>query len=157
MTHSNFSIITLFCLLFFFILLSCNEATHQSGNLKIDTSKKENTNLTSVDKSSDSLLKTNDIEEKIIDTIFKLAEVKQRAKYIEQQTKGERHLKVWIEETPKQPGQNYYSIKVGEDNGTNLVTHFNFYVYPDSMRIMYYDIANDSEVTLDKWRKINGM
>ena len=62
-------------------------------------------------------------------------------------------MKVWVEETPKQPDQNYYWIKVGEDNGINLVTHFNFYVYPDSMRIMYYDTANDSEVTLEKWRK----
>jgi hypothetical protein len=85
-----------------------------------------------------------------------LTEVKERAKYLEKQTEGKRHLQIWIADTPsiKQP---YYYVQVGEDNGTNFVTHFNFYVYPDSMRIMYYDTQNDTELTLDKWRKINGM
>jgi hypothetical protein len=96
------------------------------------------------------------LEEKIIDTIFKLKEVKERAKYVEQQTRGERRLKVWVEDTPNLRDHKYYWIKVGEDNGTNLVTHFNFYVYPDSMRIMYYDITSDSVLTLNKWRKVSG-
>ena len=72
-------------------------------------------------------------------------------------SKGKRHLKIWVADTPNLPDQKYYWIQAGEDNGTNLVTHFNFYVYPDSMRIMYYDTQSDSELTLNKWRKINGM
>jgi hypothetical protein len=107
------------------------------------------------DKSTRGSGKNNSLEEKIIDTIFKLSEVKERAKYIEQQTKGKRRLHIWIEDTPQSSGQKYYWVKAGEDNGTALVTHFNFYVYPDSMRIMYYDITKDKEFTLSQWRKMN--
>ena len=152
MTHSNFSIVTLFYLLLFG-LHSCNQTTNKSENLNDDTIKKENPHIGFVDKPIDSLAKTNDAEEKIIDTIFKLKGVKERAKYIEHQTKGKRHLKIWVEATPKKPKENYYWIKVGEDNGTNSVAHFNFFVYPDSMRIMYYDTPSDTEMTLDKWGK----
>jgi hypothetical protein len=86
-------------------------------------------------------------QKKITDTIFKLEKVKQRSNYIDQQTKGKRHLQLWIAETPKL-NQPYYYIQVGEDNGTNFVTHFNFNIYPDSMRIMFYDIRTEKEITL---------
>ena len=153
-----FSTLTLFSLLLS-ALLSCNASSNHSDNLNTtDTIKNKNKSSTLNDKQTDSVTQNDDIEEKIIDTIFKLTEVKERARYIEQQTKGERHLKVWTEDTPNLPAQKYYWIKVDEDNGTNLVTHFNFYVYPDSMRIMYYDINDDKEMTLDIWRRqLNGM
>jgi len=96
-----------------------------------------------------------DVEEKIIDSIFKLPEIIKRAKYIEQETKGKRHLKVWVSDIPHLPDQKYYWVKAGEDNGSSLVTHFSFYVYADSMRIMYYDINDDKELTLSEWRKVN--
>jgi len=139
-------------------LFACNQTSNQSGNSKkVDTTVNANASSTLSAKQKDSAGTNNDIEGNIIDTIFKLTEVKERAKYINQQTKGKRHMKVWIEDTPNLPDQRYYWVKAGEDNGASLVTHFNFYVYPDSMRIMYYDITNDMEMTLDKWRKINGM
>lgn len=135
-------------------LFACNQTSNQSDHSKkMDTTVNTNASPTLSTKQKDSAVNNDGIEEKIIDTIFKLTEVKERAKYIDQQTKGKRHLKVWIEDTPKLPDQKYFWIKVGEDNGTNLVTHFNFYVYPDSMRIMYYDIQADSAITLGKWRK----
>jgi hypothetical protein len=154
MTFAKYSILTLLlCALF-----ACNQTSNQSDNSKkIDTIVNANTLKILPAKQKDSTVNNNDIEEKIIDTIFKLTEVTEREKYIEKQTKGKRHLKVWIENTPNLPDQRYYWIKAGEDNGASLVTHFNFYVYPDSIRIMYYDITNDIEMTLDKWRKINGM
>jgi len=140
-----------------FALLGCNQTSKQSDNLKkIDTTKTAISNSTTSTKKADNSISNDDVEEKIIDTIFKLTEVKERAKYIEKQTKGKRHLRVWVADTPNLPDQKYYWIKVGEDNGTSLVTHFDFYVYPDSMRIMYYDTPSDSELTLNKWRKING-
>jgi hypothetical protein len=40
------------------------------------------------------------IEEKIIDIIFKLPEFRERAAYIEKQTKGKRHLGIIIYERP---------------------------------------------------------
>ena len=139
-------------------VLACNQTSKPSGSVsKIDTPRSPTTSSTVVTTPKGDSLNENEAEENIVDTIFNLPEVIKRAKYIEQRTKGKRHLKVWIEDTPHLRDRKYYWVKVGEDNGSSLVTHFNFYVYPDSMRIMYYDIDSDKQLTLFEWRKINGM
>lgn len=136
-------------------LLACNQASKHSDSLKaIDASRGD------TDKTIVNVIKTTDTtstfnersEEDIIDTIFKLPEILERAKYIEVQMKGRNHLKVWIAGTPVSLNQKYYWIKAGEDNGSSLVTHFNFFFYPDSTRIMYYDPESDRELTLSEWR-----
>ncbi len=91
------------------------------------------------------------IERSVIDTIMALQEVKQRAHFIENETKEKRHLAVFIASEPDSVN-SYYWIKVGEDNGDAFATHFNFFVYPDSMCIMYYDVVEDAEVSLEEWR-----
>jgi hypothetical protein len=86
-----------------------------------------------------------------VDTLFKIPQVIAQSKYMEKETKGERRLKIWIGSKPS-AADNYYWMKVGEDNGMSLVTHFNFHVYPtESMRIMYYDETEDRELTLQEW------
>ena len=92
------------------------------------------------------------IEDKIIDTIFKLKEVKQRASYMKKVTNDKRHLSIVIngEPTKEQP---YYWIKVWEDNGSSYVTHFNFIVYPNPFEIKYFDAVNDTEISLKEWRR----
>lgn len=91
-------------------------------------------------------------EEKAYNAILALPEVKERAAYIEKQTNGERHMKLWTTDKPS-GHHNYYTINVGEDNGSALVTHFQFYYYPTSKKILYYDTANDKPLTLEEWRK----
>jgi hypothetical protein len=141
-------------LLLIFISLSCNQASEKSDNFnKIDTGKTSNTTSTFSSKQNDSSIIYNQLKEKVTDTIFKLPEVKERAKYIEQKTKGKRHLMIWIADTPNLPVRKYYWVKVGEDNGMSLVTHFNFFVYFDSMRIMYLDVIHGTEINLDAWRR----
>ncbi|RZL44597.1 MAG: hypothetical protein EOP00_19535 [Pedobacter sp.] len=147
----------------FFICFACNHTSNQSNSIeaidtaKVDTTKTVNINSTIPADGADSSIINENLEDEIIDSIFSLTEVKERAKYIEEQTRGKRHLKIWVADIPNTFDHKYYWIKVGEDNGTNLVTHFNFYVYLDPLRIMYYDTQNDNELTLNKWRKINGM
>ena len=160
MTPSKLSVLTSLLL----VLFACNQTSKQSDNVKTTDSTKVDTAKTVIAKSAvstkkaDRSISNEEVENKIIDTIFKLTEVKERAKYIEEQTKGRRHLKIWVADTPNLSDQKYYWIKAGEDNGTNLVTHFNFYVYPDSMRIMYLNTLDDKELTLEEWRKTrNGM
>ncbi len=142
-----------------FALFACNQTSKQTDNVnKIETTKGETTksvfiNSNNSSKNADSSINKDEAEVKMINAIFKLTEVKERAKYIEEQTNGKRHLKIWVGSRPHMPDQKYYWIKAGEDNGSNLVTHFNFYVYPDSMRIMYYNTESDSEIPLNKWRK----
>jgi len=103
----------------------------------------------------DSVVKDDKDEDKIYNLILAIPEVKERGNYIEKETKGKRHIQLMIVETPKDNKSNYYCVKVGEDNGTNFVTHFNFYVYPEKPEIKYYDIINDTAISLDAWRKNN--
>ena len=147
----------LICAFLFFTLPAFSQNSHRPAHLKTSHSIKASIeDSTASTKNADSLIGNDGVEDKIIDTIFKLTEVKERGRYIRTQTKDNTHLKVWIEDMPDLRGHKYYWIKVGEDNGISLVTHFNFFVYPDSMRIMYYDTRNDREMTLAKWRKVNG-
>ena len=92
------------------------------------------------------------LENKIIDTIIKLKEVRDRAKYVLDQTKGKRHLQyaIWGKPSSEKP---YYWLKVLEDNGDTYYTHFNFYVYPKTMTIKYWDTKNDEVLDLKTWRE----
>lgn len=94
------------------------------------------------------------------DTVYKLIlslpEVAKRARYIQEQTKGERHLEVMIAESPKENVRDYYWVKAGEDNGNAYVTHFNFYVFPTrNWEIKYLDPVKNVVITLEEWRKEN--
>lgn len=102
---------------------------------------------------TDSIIESDKNEKKIYEIILALPEVKERANYIERHTKGARHLRVWIYQTPNETGEKYYWVKAGEDNGTNFVSHFNFFVYPDNFEIKYYDTVNDTIINLETWRK----
>jgi hypothetical protein len=86
-----------------------------------------------------------------MDAVAALPEVQQWGIFLEQQTQGERHMKFWAWGAPK-PDAPYYWIKVGEDNGMSLVAQFNFFVYPESGRIMYYDVVEGEPITLEAWR-----
>ena len=90
-------------------------------------------------------------EDWIYDTIISLKEVKDESLYVEQHSMGKRQISVIVVQTPS-PTDPYYWVKVGEDNGTNLVTYFNFYVYSTPKKIMFYDAKNDSLLDLSSWR-----
>ena len=91
-------------------------------------------------------------ENRVIDTIANLKEVKKRASYLEDQTKGKRHLRyaIWGRPAKETP---YYWIKVMEDNGDAYVTHFDFYLYPKTMTIKYSDPITGEVLDLNTWRE----
>lgn len=95
-------------------------------------------------------------EDRILDTILDLKEVRDREKYVVDQTKGKHHLKSMI---PQEPSKSdpYYLVKVVEDNGMSYYTHFNFYVYPNTLRIEYYDTMTGEAMDLQTWRKKEGI
>lgn len=136
----------------FFILQACNDnkensdETGKAGTLK-DSSQSSDNSLLPTDSA-----KLQEEENRIVDTIFKLPEVQEMQKSIDKQTAGKRSLKIFITDTPT-TANNYHWVKVAEDNGSNLVTHFNFFVYPNIERIMYFDVVADKEMTLEEWRK----
>lgn len=92
------------------------------------------------------------VERRILDTITKLKEVRERIKYVDEKTKGKRHLAFVIWEKPTQQNP-YYWVKVTEDNGMTYYTHFNFFVYPQPIIIKFLDTANDNVTDLKTWRK----
>ncbi len=103
--------------------------------------------------SPDSTGSDSAIEAAILDTIFNLPEIKQSAGEIERATGGKRRLQVWVNDTPHLPDQPYYIVSTGEDNGSSLVTENTFYVYTHPARVLYYDVVNDTAISLADWRK----
>ncbi|PQJ11293.1 hypothetical protein CJD36_005680 [Flavipsychrobacter stenotrophus] len=91
--------------------------------------------------------------DKILDMVLALPEVKAEIKYVEKESKGTRHLAAAMYATPSE-NRNYYWVKVWEDNGMNYVSHFNFFVDPQTLSIKYLDTINDTLLDLKAWRHI---
>jgi hypothetical protein len=91
------------------------------------------------------------LEDKILDTVLSLSEVKQEAKKVERLSHDKRHLSDVIYQKPSKDF-NYYWVKVWEDNGGAYATHFNFYVQPKTLEIKFYDVVNDKLLDLKTWR-----
>jgi hypothetical protein len=79
-------------------------------------------------------LSADNTEEKVLNLVEKQKIVKDEIKLIDSLSAGLRHITLLptLEDTVK----NIYLIKVGEDNGTNLVTYFNFFVDANTMTIL---------------------
>lgn len=129
------------------IVFSCNNGNKDS---KISSGIVRNDKLNK--EKSEKIDKSENIEDKIIDKILDLPEIKERTAYIIKETGGQRNLKIWIVSTPDK-NNNFYVVKAAEDNGMSYVTHFEFHVYPKTMEIKYYDVLSDSELSLAEWRK----
>ena len=73
-------------------------------------------------------------KEKVLNLVEQQKIVKAQIKLIDSLSSGQRHISLvpTLDDTTK----NIYLIKVAEDNGTNLVTYFNFLVDANKMRIL---------------------
>ncbi|WP_430406379.1 hypothetical protein [Fluviicola sp.] len=98
----------------------------------------------------DTHVKITHTEDKLIDLVWQLPEVKNLSDKIERESKGKRHLVGRISSTPSDD-QEYYGVSVAEDNGEALATYFEFRIYPDNT-MYYYDVVEDQELTLKEWR-----
>jgi hypothetical protein len=90
-------------------------------------------------------------EDIVLKKILQLPEVKKRISDVKKRSKGKRHLKfaIWQKPTAK---ENYYWVKVIEDNGVAYHTHFNFFVDSINLAIRYFDTSTDKAITLSEWR-----
>jgi hypothetical protein len=91
-------------------------------------------------------------EESAVDTIWNLAETQDRNDLVIKKSNNERKLSIIVFEKPSESNDHRYWIKVVEDNGVNYVSHFNFFVYPVTNEIKYYDTETNKELELEKWR-----
>lgn len=87
----------------------------------------------------------------LIDSIWTLKPIQDKNNDIFTKSEGKRKLSILIYKTAKETNKGYYWIKVGEENGSNFVSHFNFYVYPANNQIMFFDAINTAEIPLKKW------
>jgi hypothetical protein len=55
---------------------------------------------------------------------------------------------------PVETNSANYWIKVGHDNGSNMVSQFNFFVDTLTYEIRYLDTKSDKQLTLTEWRKM---
>ncbi len=94
-------------------------------------------------------------EDKCVSLIEVLPEVNSLADEIEKNSQDKNHLTIWIAADPSETKIKYFWVKVGEDNGDNIVTLHNFYVDPKRDEVLYYDVVNDTLVTMEYWRKLN--
>lgn len=95
---------------------------------------------------------TDAFEDKALDTIFKLKEVKEMSAYIKKESKGKHRLVLFVNGTPSKETP-YYWIKAWEDNGLTEVTVFDFFVYPKPVEIKFYDTIKDTAISLKEWRR----
>jgi hypothetical protein len=87
-----------------------------------------------------------------MDTCMQIPEIKEDNAYIKHTTHGKRVLFPMIYGDPDKE-HPYYWVVVGENNGMCFVTHFTFYVYQKSGKILFYDRFNEKAMDLPTWRK----
>jgi hypothetical protein len=75
---------------------------------------------------------------KICDLILALNVVRYADNYVRKVTHGKRHLFAYISDSPTRK-ENFYWVKVAEDNGMSYVTHFTFRVDSKTYDIRYLD------------------
>ncbi|WP_341902179.1 hypothetical protein [Fluviicola taffensis] len=144
-------------ILFTTLLLSCgnNQEEKQEAETPVETQTLNEEPLPELKKEAkkpkeDTHVKITHTEDKLIDLVWQLPEVKSLSDKIERESKGKRHLVGRISSTPSDD-QEYYGVSVAEDNGEALATYFEFRIYPDNT-MYYYDVVEDQELTLKEWR-----
>jgi hypothetical protein len=93
------------------------------------------------------------IEDRVLDRIKHLPEVKERAEYVKVHSNNERHLQYTIFQKPTKQNK-YYWVKVLEDNGEMYHAQFNFYVNGKTLAIKYFDPQLDTVIDYKVWKKM---
>jgi hypothetical protein len=97
------------------------------------------------------------IETKIITAVSKIDKVVERNLIVQSNSKGQRSLEFMIISRPSENQYGKYWVKVFEDNGVNLIPHFNFLVESDKMQIFFLHTTTDSLISLKEWQNPNGI
>jgi hypothetical protein len=93
-------------------------------------------------------------EDKIIDRLYLLPEIKEKNRYIDSFT-NHKHGIAFI--TMKKPNSksDYYWIQAGYNSDIRFEPYYNFYVYYPKMKIEVLDPSTDKVYSLKDWRKRN--
>jgi hypothetical protein len=86
-------------------------------------------------------------EAKVCELIASLPVVVHADNYVRKVTKGKRHLFTYLDSGPTRD-DNYYYVKVAEDNGMSYHTHFIFLVDPKTYAIKWLNTVTDERIPL---------
>lgn len=94
------------------------------------------------------------IEDRIVDQLFFLPEIKAKNRFINSITQH-KHGITFV--TLKKPTaeSDYYWMQAGYNGALRFEPYYNFYVYYPKMRILIFDPATNTPYTLSEWRKRN--
>jgi hypothetical protein len=141
-------------IVYFSMLAACsNNKPRQVSDTSIvrDTNKKESV---VVNKNTQATTSTtlDRVEDSVISAVLNLPEMIAFSHLVDSVNHGQRKVMSDIFSSPTKDS-NYYWVRVGEDNGDMFVVEYHFFVYPPKMLIKYYDVADDTVISLGEWRK----
>lgn len=74
---------------------------------------------------------SNAVADKVLTRVFHIPEVVTKARMVDSLSGGTRHIAMLIYERPTAKSK-YYKVKIVEDNGVNLFTHFSYMISEDT-------------------------
>lgn len=92
------------------------------------------------------------IENKILDKLFNLPEVKISSRFIDSLTNHRHGISMRIIQRPNGL-KKYYIIDAGYNSSERFENYYNFYVWPDRMIVKVVDSYTGRLLTLTEWRK----
>jgi len=92
------------------------------------------------------------IEDRIFNEILALDEIKAYNKYLDSLKGKEAKTTFIISEKPTKESP-YYVVKYGFTDEDHFVSEFLFYVYPEPFEIKYFDVVDDTAISIEEWRK----
>jgi hypothetical protein len=92
------------------------------------------------------------IENKILDLLFSLPEVKMSDRFVDSLTNHRHGISMRIVHRPNRL-EKYYTIDAGYNSSERFENYYNFYVWPDKMIIKIVDSYTGRLLTLAEWRK----
>ena len=94
----------------------------------------------------------NTESEKVMNLVWRLPEVQQKAAEIRRLSNGKVSVKLMLETTPTKT-EPYYTVRVFEDNPDRIVTLYWFRVNMPGERITVQDEITGEYISLEQWRK----
>ena len=143
----------LFAFCAFLLTLSFNSCTSDSSTKEKSAAEQRAELLNNIkDELAESTKPAGTLDE-LLERIWELPKVKERAEYVQKETNGERKLKLKVQQKPTKEDP-YYWVKVGEDNGMNFVSHYQFAIDPATSEIFYYDDLTGEKMPVEEWTKM---
>jgi len=93
-------------------------------------------------------------EDKIIDRLYLLPEIKEKNRYIDSFTNHKRGI-AFITMSKPNGKSDFYWIQAGFNGDVRFEPYYNFYVYYPKMKIEVLDPSTDKVYSLQEWRKRN--